>query len=70
MASNGHFLTHMPQPIHKFSEIKQIVEVGFTSMQTLPVLFKGHTFTHSRWHFFGLHLSGLIIAIRIFSSDV
>ena len=43
--------------------MKQIVELGFTSMQSLPVLLRGQIFEHSYLHFFGLHLSGLIIAI-------
>jgi len=48
--------------------MKQIVEVGFTSMQSLPVLFTGQVFAHSYLHFLGLHLSGLMIAILSFVS--
>lgn len=67
MASKGHLFTHKPQPIHSVSEIKQMTEVGSTSMQTLPALLTGQLFLHSCLHFLGLHLSGLIIAILSFS---
>ena len=56
-------MTHKPQPIHKVSEMKQIIEVGKTSIHIFPVLFTGQVFLHSCLHFFGLHLSGLMIAI-------
>lgn len=46
--------------------MKQMVEVGFTSMHNLPVLFTGHVLAHSYLHFLGLHLSGLIMAILSF----
>ena len=36
MASKGHFLTQIPQPIHNSSEIKAILSVGETSIQSLP----------------------------------
>lgn len=68
MASKGHLFTHIPQPMHKVSEMKQITEVGYTSMHSLPVLFTGQVFLHSCLHFLGLHLSGLIMAILSFSS--
>ena len=68
IASNGHLLTHIPQPIHKISEIKQIVEAFVTSIHNLSALFTGQVFLHSSPHFFGLHLSGFIIAIRNLSS--
>ena len=68
IALYGHFLTHIPQPMHKFSEIWQIVEVLFTSIQSLPVLLTGHVLEHSYPHFLGLHLSGFMMAIRSFSS--
>ena len=68
---------HRPHPIHKCSEMKQMVEVGFTSMHIFPILLLGQVFAHSYLHFFGLHLSGLMIAILsllsaivIFSSPV
>jgi hypothetical protein len=63
MASKGQRLTHIPQPMHSVSEMKQMVEVGFTSTQILPVLLRGHVLAHSCLHFLGLHLSGLIMAI-------
>ena len=70
IASNGHFFTHMPHPIHSYSLMKQIVEVALTSIQILPILLRGQVFAHSCLHFFGLHLSGLIMAILSFPSSV
>jgi hypothetical protein len=70
MASKGHLFTHSPQPMQSVSEMKQIFEVGNTSMQTLPVVLTGHDFLHSCLHFLGLHLSGLMIAILSFSSPL
>ena len=63
MAPKGHFLTQIPQPIHSRSDMKAILDSGVTSMQSLPVRTTGHDFLHSCRHFFGLHLSLLIIAI-------
>jgi len=54
---------HIPQPMQRASAIKQILEALVTSIQILPVLFTGQVFAHSCEHFFGLHLSGLMIAI-------
>ncbi|KAJ7809093.1 hypothetical protein B0H14DRAFT_2379975, partial [Mycena olivaceomarginata] len=31
-----HFLTQIPQPIHRNSEMKAILSVDLTSMQSLP----------------------------------
>jgi hypothetical protein len=70
IASKGHLLTHIPQPMHNVSEMKQITEVGKTSMQILPVLLTGQVFLHSCLHFLGLHLSGLMIAILSLSSSI
>lgn len=61
---------HCPQPIQSVSEMKQIVSVGLTSIQSFPVILTGHFLLHSCWHFLGLHLSGLMIAILILSSDL
>jgi hypothetical protein len=66
IALNGHFLTHIPQPIHNNSEISAIVEVGMTSIQILSVLLTGHDFLHYNLHFFGLHFYLLTIAILCF----
>ena len=63
MASYGHLFTHIPHPIHNYSEMKQMVEVGFTSTQILPILFLGQFLAHSYLHFFGLHLSGLMLGL-------
>lgn len=65
MAPNGHFLTQIPQPIHKFSEMKAILDAGVTSIHSLPVFTTGQDFLHSWRHFFGLHLSSETIAIRV-----
>lgn len=70
MATNGHLLTHIPQPIHNNSEIKQIFDVGPTSIHNFPVLLTGHIFAHSYLHFLGLHLSGLMIAILNLSVSI
>lgn len=37
MAPKGHFFTQIPQPIQSSSEMKEILEVGSTSIQSLPV---------------------------------
>ena len=50
--------------------MKQMVEVGFTSIHILPILLTGHVFAHSYLHFLGLHLSGLMIAILSLLSDI
>jgi trans-aconitate methyltransferase len=52
IAPKGHFLTQIPQPMHRVSEIKAILEVGSTSIQSLPVLTTGHDFLHSCLHFY------------------
>jgi hypothetical protein len=70
IASKGHLLTHKPQPMQSVSEIKQMVEVGITSMQIFPVVLTGQAFLHSYLHFLGLHLSGFIIAILSLSSPL
>jgi hypothetical protein len=44
--------------------MKLIVEVGKTSIHIVPNLFTGQFLLHYWLHFFGLHLSGLMIAIR------
>ena len=47
IASNGHLLTHIPQPIQRASEMKQIFAAGATSIQNFPYLFSGQVFLHS-----------------------
>ncbi len=47
MASLGHTFTHQPQPIHKDSDKKDIVDVGWTSIHNFPALFTGQWFLHS-----------------------
>lgn len=36
MASNGHFFTQIPQPMHRVSEMELIFESGVTSMHNFP----------------------------------
>ncbi|KAE9408035.1 hypothetical protein BT96DRAFT_763967, partial [Gymnopus androsaceus JB14] len=31
-----HFFTHIPQPIHRTSDMKEILSVGLTSIHNLP----------------------------------
>lgn len=59
MASKGHFLGQIPQPIHRRSEMKAILEDESTSMQSLPVRTTGHDFLHSCLHFCDLSAHGL-----------
>jgi hypothetical protein len=40
MASNGHFLVQIPQPMQSGSERKAIFDVGVTSIQSRPVVTK------------------------------
>ncbi|PWN53934.1 hypothetical protein IE53DRAFT_309315 [Violaceomyces palustris] len=69
MASNGHFFGQIPQPMQRASEMKAILLVEVTSIQSLPILTTGQDFLHSCRHFFGLHLSELTMAIRVSFSD-
>ncbi|OCK85919.1 hypothetical protein K432DRAFT_285748 [Lepidopterella palustris CBS 459.81] len=52
MASKGHFLGHIPHPIHNRSEMKAILDSGVTSIQSLPVRTTGQDFLHSCLHFY------------------
>lgn len=65
IASKGHFLTQIPQPIHNSSEIQASFEDGVTSIHSLPTLTTGQYFLHSCLHFFGLHRSELTTAMRV-----
>jgi len=47
MASNGHFLTQIPHPMQSSSEIKAILLVGTTSIQSLPCRTTGQLRLHS-----------------------
>ncbi|KIL65453.1 hypothetical protein M378DRAFT_76959, partial [Amanita muscaria Koide BX008] len=64
------FLTQIPQPIHRNSEMKAILSVGFTSIHSFPVAPHQHesTFLHSCAHRLGLHLFASTIAIRVILS--
>ncbi|KAI0346659.1 hypothetical protein BDW22DRAFT_1323358, partial [Trametopsis cervina] len=70
-----YFLTQIPQPMQRNSEMKAILSVGFTSMQSLPdqphqlssLLFP-HTFLHSCAHRLGLQRLASTIAIRVILS--
>ena len=41
MASNGHFFTQIPQPIHSSSDMWEILDSAVTSIHNLPVLLTG-----------------------------
>ena len=63
-ASKGHFLTQIPQPMQRSSEMYAIFEEPLTSMHSLPIFTTGHAFLHSCLHFFGRHLSAATMAMR------
>ncbi|TBU34314.1 hypothetical protein BD311DRAFT_650749, partial [Dichomitus squalens] len=80
-----HFFTHIPQPMHKNSEMYAILSVGLTSIHNFPrTLYqrilrsaqhargdlRRRTFLHSCAHRFGLHLLESTIAIRVILSDM
>jgi hypothetical protein len=56
MAPNGHFLGQIPQPMHKLSEMKAILDSGVTSMQRRPLRTTGQDFLHSCLHFCIVHV--------------
>ncbi|OUS46389.1 hypothetical protein BE221DRAFT_75014 [Ostreococcus tauri] len=62
-ASNGHFFTQIPHPMHSSSERNAILSFGETSMQSLPTFTTGHDRLHSCLHFLGRHFSALTMAI-------
>jgi len=68
IAWKGHFLTQIPQPTQRISEMSTMVEVGNTSMQIFSVLLTGHPFLHYCLQRLGLHFSGLTMAILCLSS--
>jgi hypothetical protein len=41
IASNGHFFTQIPQPIHNSSDICEIFDSAVTSIHNFPVLLTG-----------------------------
>lgn len=47
MASNGHFFTHIPHPMHSSSDMIEIFESFLTSIHNFPPLTTGHDFLHS-----------------------
>ena len=55
----------IPQPIHRVSEIVDILSVGDTSIHNFPIRTTGQDFLHSWRHRLGLHLSELTMAIRV-----
>ncbi|KAH9912378.1 uncharacterized protein B0H18DRAFT_1054249, partial [Fomitopsis serialis] len=69
IASNGHFLTQIPQPMQRNSEINAILSVGLTSIQSLPIFTTGHDFLHSCAHRLGLQRLESTIAIRVILSE-
>ncbi|KAF8884925.1 hypothetical protein CPB84DRAFT_1685664, partial [Gymnopilus junonius] len=62
-----HFLTQIPQPMHKNSEMNAILSLDLTSIQSLPD--QARTFLHSWAHRFGLHRLASTMAIRVILSD-
>ncbi|KAI0298717.1 hypothetical protein B0F90DRAFT_1938075 [Multifurca ochricompacta] len=68
-----HFLTQIPQPIQRNSEIKAILSVGFTSIHSFPILLPmdedvAFTFLHSCAQRLGLQRFSSTIAIRVILS--
>ncbi|KAI3575173.1 hypothetical protein IWW34DRAFT_88767 [Fusarium oxysporum f. sp. albedinis] len=55
MASKGHFLGQIPQPIQRDSEMNASLESGWTSIQSFPLRTTGQDFLHSCRHFRGRH---------------
>ncbi|KAI0740386.1 hypothetical protein C8Q76DRAFT_597920, partial [Earliella scabrosa] len=67
-----HFLTHIPHPMHRNSEMKAILSVGLTSMHSLPRRMEKRmrTFLHSWAHRLGLHRFESTIATRVILSAI
>ncbi|KAI0031354.1 hypothetical protein K488DRAFT_52292, partial [Vararia minispora EC-137] len=72
-----HFLTQIPQPMQRNSEMNAILSEGLTSMHSLPngdrrvsatSVADVRTFLHSCAHLFGLHLLESTIAMRVILS--
>jgi hypothetical protein len=63
MALNGHFLTHIPQPLQSVSAIMALLpstRMASTLLRTI-----GQKLTHSELHFLTLHFSSSNTAIRV-----
>ncbi|KAH9039176.1 hypothetical protein EDB84DRAFT_1268002, partial [Lactarius hengduanensis] len=66
-----HFLTQIPQPMQRNSDMKAILSVGFTSIQSLPERpIVSHTFLHSCAQRLGLQRLSSTIAIRVILSAI
>src|SRR5688500_5513647 len=66
MASKGHLLTQMPQPMHSSSEMTGLPFSGSILMvSTTPDRTGGQKRMHSCWHFFGWHRSASSVAMRM-----
>ncbi|KAL6306299.1 hypothetical protein BKA93DRAFT_729535, partial [Sparassis latifolia] len=67
-----HFFTQIPQPMQRNSEMKAILSVGLTSIQSLPKTsshqHQVRTFLHSCAHRFGLQRLASTMAIRVILS--
>ena len=63
MASWGHFLTQIPQPMQSSSEISAFELFLSTFTQSFPILTTGQLNLHSNLHLLGLHLSRETTAI-------
>ncbi len=68
IALNGHFLTHIPQPLQSFS----LIMILFSSKRMASTLLRtiGQYFMHIWLHFFGLHLSYSITAMRVMGNRI
>ncbi|KAJ7252514.1 hypothetical protein C8J57DRAFT_1077268, partial [Mycena rebaudengoi] len=64
------FLTQIPQPMHRNSEMKEILSVGLTSMHSLPARNRYIPVSRCFTHRFGLHLFASTIAIRVILSAI
>ncbi|KAH9171329.1 hypothetical protein EDB89DRAFT_1825776, partial [Lactarius sanguifluus] len=73
-----HFLTQIPQPMQRNSDMKAILSVGFTSIQSLPerpsccdaARIVSHTFLHSWAQRLGLQRLSSTIAMRVILSAI
>ncbi|KAI9193681.1 uncharacterized protein BJ171DRAFT_429304 [Polychytrium aggregatum] len=70
MASKGHFLTQIPQPMQSSSEMKATLEDAVGRRGHIPMRTTGHPRLHSCRHRLGRHLSVETMAIRVSWSDM
>jgi hypothetical protein len=63
MALKGHFLTHIPQPLHRVSDMTALFPSTLMASTLLRTI--GQKLTQTWLHFLTLHLSWLSTAIRV-----